>query len=164
MKKILLIVLLLTAMQNYAQKTFEVYNYTGTTIQIFNIVTNPGGTSYPEYHSKPSGSIPVASGSSFTLYNAANVYRFPFNASPLIPTWHRLNSISSSVTLPASAAWIAGNSQVFKSMMFFVGSDPAYHEITASGGMTSGTGWTAIYDQFQDPNDPNIIIYTIVIF
>jgi hypothetical protein len=166
MKNLLYITILFFSLQSFAQKTFEVYNYTSQTVKIADIVTKSPSSTYPEFHSKPFGLISIPPGGSYTLVNTANPYRFPFHSptsSPYITNWERLNSPSSSTPMGSMAAWTLGSSQVFERMHFYVGND--YTSIsTPSGSSASGPGWTAFYDEFIDPVNPNIILYTIVIF
>jgi hypothetical protein len=167
MKKFLLLALLFGGLHTFAQKTFEVYNYTAQTVQLADIATKVFGAAlYPEFHSKPSGLIvSIPPGGSYILYNASNIYRFPYvspASSPTIPTWERLNSASSSTYLASAVAYPLGTSQVFKELFFFVGG--AYNNIS----VTSPTlplqpgGWQA--DYIEDNPAPNVWFYTIVIY
>src|SRR4051812_15775352 len=98
MKKIFLLAMLLCGLQNFAQKTFEVYNFTAYTVKLADVITKPAGaTVYPEFHSKPSGLISIPPGGSYTLQNTANLYRFPLyslTSIPVIPSWEKLSSTS----------------------------------------------------------------------
>jgi hypothetical protein len=158
-------------LQNFAQKTFEVYNFTGQTVKLWDIITKPNSSAtYPEFHSKPFWSITIPPGGSYVLVNTANIYRFPFHSpssSPYINTWERLNSPTSSTILSSSVAWSLGNSQVFTSLIFEVGT--SWNNLTVPIGLTNqtllGSGWQADYDASQpDPLQPNLWFYTIVIY
>ncbi|MGX7667523.1 hypothetical protein [Flavobacterium pedocola] len=171
MKKIILIATLLIGLQNFAQKTFEVYNLTGYTFNLTDIITRPVGTTYPEFHSKPFGNIPLGPTSaqtSYVLENTSNVYRFPFNSpssSPVITTWERLSSPSTVTTFTSNGAWVLGNAQEFYKLKYF-DNDNILREIDANNPIyTSPTyGWTIEYSFYQDPNNANIKIYTILIY
>ena len=111
MKKILIIATLLFSLNNFAQKTFEVYNFTGQTVKLWDIITKPNSLStYPEFHSKPYGAVTIPPGGSYTLVNTTNVFKFPFQSPTSIPyinKWERLNSASSTtpsaiIVLPLS--------------------------------------------------------------
>ena len=67
MKKLILLALLLGGLPTFAQKTFEVYNYTAYTVQLADIATKVATGTYPEFHSKPSGLISIPPGGSYTL-------------------------------------------------------------------------------------------------
>ena len=163
MKKIILIALFLYSLQNFAQKTFEVYNFSGQTIKLADIITKPTASTYPEYHSKPA-LITIPPGGSFTLENTSNVYRFPFyvTGNP-IATWQRLNSPSSTTFVPSTAAWTLGISQVFSNLKFFDGLN-ILREVGVSNPApaTFSSGITAEYS--QDNPAPNVWYYTIVIY
>lgn len=169
MKKIILIVALLVGLQNFAQKTFEIYNFTGQTVEIASIITK-GTSTYPEFHSKPFGLISIPPGGSFTLENTSNVFRFPFESPtsiPYIDKWERLNSPSSGMVLTSPIAWSFGNSQVFHRMLFYVGSSynnlPAVPTgVTTVAPAVTGAGWQLDYD-CSNPA-PNVWFYTIVIY
>jgi hypothetical protein len=167
MKKIIIVAILLFSLQNFAQKTFVVYNFTGQTVQLADIITKPSGAAiYPEFHSKPFGLISIPPGGSYTLENTANVYRFPFyspTSAPYINKWERLNSSSSVTPLTSPVAWPLGSSQIFTRMLFYVGNE--YRLITAptlGSGTVTGTGWTA--DYVEDNPAPNVYLYTIVVY
>ncbi len=170
MKKLLLAATLLFGLQSYAQKTYEVYNFTTQTVQLADIITR-AGTAYPEYHSKPYGLVSIPAGGSYTLVNTASVFRFPFespSSSPYINKWERLNSAGGPGVIQASpVAWTFGNSQVFNRMMFYVGASynamPAVPVgVTTLPSWVTGAGWQLDYD-CSNPA-PNVWFYTIVIY
>lgn len=158
--------MLFCSMQHFAQKTFEVYNFTSQTVQLADIATKPSGaTVYPEFHSKPSGLISIPPGGSYTLVNTANLYRFPLyspSSSPVIPTWERLTSASPGTNMASASAWPLATSQVFKEMFFYVGS--AYKSISVTSPVVplQPGGWQA--DYVEDNPAPNVWFYTIVIY
>jgi len=166
MKKLILLALLLGGLPTFAQKTFEVYNYTAYTVQLADIATKVATGTYPEFHSKPSGLISIPPGGSYTLVNTANLYRFPFlspSSSPTIPTWERLNSASPPTTyLPSATAWPLGTSQVFKELFFFVGGAYQNISVTSPSLPLQSGGWQA--DYVEDNPAPNVWFYTIVIY
>lgn len=171
MKKIIFIATLLISLQNYAQKRLEIYNYTGQTVKLADIITKPNTAAiYPEYHSKPNGLLTIAPGGSYILENTTapiNTVRFPFlSTANFLPNWERLNSASASVIQPSNVAWSLGNAQVFTRMLFYVGS--SYNLLpTVPTGATSvspavtGSGWQADYDCYISGTTQ---IYTIVIY
>lgn len=170
MKKFILAAMLLFGLQGFAQKTFEVYNFTTQTVQLADIITRAGSV-YPEYHSKPFGLVSIPPGGSYTLVNTANVFRFPFQSptsAPYINKWERLNSAAGPGTIQTSpVAWTFGNSQVFNRMMYYVGT--SYNGTpTAPLGVASfspwftGSGWQLDYD-CSNPA-PNVWFYTLVIY
>lgn len=164
MKKLLLVVIFF-GLQSYAQKTFEVYNYTSLNFEIYDIVTNASGN-YPEFRSKPFGTITIAPGGSYKLVNTGSVSRFPFHSpssTPYISTWLRVNPPNPAVLIASNPAWSLGNPQVFSSMTF---GEPnvSYEVISTTTPIINGGTWTAIYDMYVNPTNPNIINYTIVIF
>ncbi len=177
MKKIIFIATLFFSLQNYAQKTFEIYNLTGQTVKLWDIITKPNSSAtYPEFHSKPFRSITILPGGSFTLENTSNIFKFPFESPasiPYISDWERLNSASSSTALTSPVAWSlsASNSQVFTSLIFEVGtswnnfttlppvpivqySAPTYSSLSST--------WNLDYD-CTNPS-PNVWHYTIIIY
>ena len=167
MKKIYFIVVLFFSLQNYAQKTFEVYNFTGQTVTLYDIITNTSSGGYPEYHSKPFGGVPIPPGESYTLENTANIFRFPFHSPasvPYIDIWERLDSATSSTTtiVSSNVAWVLGNNQVFKSLIFSVGS--SWNNLTPTGPNATiiGSGWTLDYSHTVPAT--NTAFYTIVIY
>lgn len=174
MKKIFIIVTLLFSLNNFAQKTFEVYNFTGQTVKLWDIITKPNSSAiYPEFHSKPYGAVTIPPGGSYTLVNTANIYKFPFQSPTSIPyinKWERLNSASSVTPLTSPVAWSLGssNSQVFKSIIFEVGT--SWNNLTVPIGTISiapavtepGLAWQMDYD-CSNPA-PNVWYYTIVIY
>ncbi|MGL5892195.1 MAG: hypothetical protein ACRC3B_20035, partial [Bacteroidia bacterium] len=85
MKKIILAAALLIGLQSFAQKTYEVYNFTTQTVQLADIMTRTAAGNYPEYHSKPFGLISIPPGGSYTLVNTTNIFRFPFQSPSSIP-------------------------------------------------------------------------------
>lgn len=164
MKKIFFFIILF-GLHGYAQKTFEVYNFTGQAVQIGDIITNASGV-YPEFHSKPFWgmiTVPPSSGS-YTLVNYSDPYRFPFHSptsSPYITTWERLDSPTSSTLMTSNNAWAWGAPQVFDRMLFSIGG--VSYTIGTANPFISGPGWIAIYEEYVDINNPDFIIYTIVI-
>lgn len=167
MKKIIIILTFVIGLQTYAQKTFEVYNYTNVTIKLTDIITR-SGISLPEYHSKPFGNITIAPGGSYTLVNNTFVFRFPFNSPssvPFITKWERLNA-NGTITpnIASNVAWTLGNSQVFYNLKFFdganilreVGPTSAILPVPISG------GFFADYS-FSNPA-ANVFFYTIVVY
>ena len=164
MKKLLLLALLISGLQTFAQKTFEVYNFTGQTVQMADIATYTGA-GYPEFHSKPSGLISIPPGGSYTLVNTGHLYRFPFlspSSSPTIPTWERMTSALPGTNMSSAAAWPLGASQVFKELFFYVGA--AYQNISVASPTVplQPGGWQA--DYVADNPAPNVWFYTIVIY
>jgi hypothetical protein len=175
MKKLIIVATLLFSLQNFAQKTFEVYNFTGQTVKLWDIITKPNTTAiYPEFHSKPYGAVTILPGESYTLVNTANVFKFPFQSPTSIPyinNWERLNSATSTTLLASPVAWSIGssNTQVFKSIIFEVGT--SWNNLTVPIGpqtipnAVTGSGWQLDYDCIQpDPAQPNLWLYTIVIY
>lgn len=179
MKKIIIIATLLFSLNNFAQKTFEVYNFTGQTVKLWDIITKPNSAAiYPEFHSKPYWAVTIPPGGSYTLVNTANVFKFPFQSPTSIPyinIWERLNSASSVTPLTSPIAWSLGaaNTQVFKSTIFEVGT--SWNNLTVPIGSISlsdalntavSLGWQIDYDCVQpDPiGQPNVWYYTIVIY
>ncbi|WP_329804652.1 hypothetical protein [Flavobacterium facile] len=175
MKKLIIVATLLFSLQNFAQKTFEVYNYTGQTVKLWDIITKPNSSAtYPEFHSKPYGAVTIPPGGSYTLVNTANVFKFPFQSPTSIPyinNWERLNSASSVTPLASTVSWSLGssNAQVFKSIIFEVGT--SWNNLTVPIGTqtipsaVTGSGWQLDYDCYQpDPAQPNLWYYTIVIY
>lgn len=168
MKKLLLIAIALLGLHGFAQKTFEVYNFTPVTINLYDIITNASGVN-PEFHSKATP-VPVPAGGSYTLVNTANIFRFPFqspSSSPYIPTWERVNPPAPTAVLASPAAWVLGNAQVFDRMAFGEpGASFSYVSVATPTVSWPGPGytWTAIYSVFVNPSNPNDITYTIVIF
>lgn len=173
MKKILLIAMILFSLQNFAQKRLEIYNYTGQTVKLADIITKPNtSVTYPEYHSKPNGLITIAPGGVYILENTTapvNTLRFPFlSTANYLPKWERANSSSSTVIQTSNVAWPLGNAQVFTRMLFYVGSSynllPTVPISTTSYSMSpsvAGSGWQADYDFFILGS---LQIYTIVIY
>lgn len=173
MKKIIFIATLLISLQNFAQKSLEIYNFTGQTVQLADIITKPDtSTIYPEYHSKPNGLITIAPGGTYILENTTapvNTLRFPFLSTvDYLPNWERLNSSSSSVIQTSNVAWSLGNAQVFTRMLFYVDSSynllPTVPISTTSYSISpavTGSGWQADYDFYISGS---VQIYTIVIY
>lgn len=173
MKKLIIIATLLFSLQNFAQKTFYVYNFTGQTVELADIITKPNtSATYPEYHSKPNGLITIPPGGSYTLENTTspvNLVRFPFlSTADYLPTWERLNSSSSTTLQASNLAWPLGNAQVFSSMLFYVGLSynllPTVPISTTSytiSSIVAGSGWQADYDFYTSGT---VQIYTIVIY
>lgn len=168
MKKLVFIVVLFICVQSFAQKTFEIYNFSSYTVNISSIVTHPTTGGYPEFSNKWYGGFDIAPGNIYVLENTSNVYRFPFYSPTSIPymtQWQRLNSPSSVTMLPSNNAWVLGNNQVFYRLHVF--SDTDYHVKTVLGGVYSDpdwmvdADWTATYD-CSNPA-PNVWFYTIVI-
>lgn len=176
MKKLIIVATLLFSLQNFAQKTFEVYNFTGQTVKLWDIITKPNSAAiYPEFHSKPYLAVTIPPGGSYTLENTANIFKFPFQSptsAPYINRWARLNTVSSSTPLTSPVAWSLGssNTQVFKSLIFEVGT--SWNNLTVPIGLQSisnaiptSTGWQLDYDCVQpDPANLNRWYYTIVIY
>jgi hypothetical protein len=170
MKKFFLILTLSFALQNFAQKTFEIYNFSSYPIEIASIVTKiDGAATYPEFTSKPFGLFTIAPGDSYILQNAANPYRFPFESptsTPYIDKWERLNSASSATLLTSPAAWVLGSSQVFSRLHFYI--NGVYYVPTVPSGVTtvtlaSGGGWIMDYD-CSNPGGGTVWNYTIVVY
>ena len=173
MKKILIVTTLLFSLNNFAQKTFEIYNFTGQTVELADIITKPNTTAtYPEYHSKPNGLITIAPGGSYILENTTapvNTLRFPFlSTANYLPIWERANSATSSTIQTSNVAWPLGNAQVFTRMLFYVGSSynlgPDVGTSATSYSIpnwVNGTGWQADYDCYILGTQQ---IYTIVIY
>lgn len=163
MKKLLLIAIVFFGLQGYAQKTFEVYNFTSMAVQIGDIVTNASGT-YPEFHSKATP-FTIPAGGSYTLTNTGSTTRFPFQSptsSPYIPTWERLNSPTSSVVMASPAAWVLGSPQVFDRMIFGIGGFGYNINTTNTASFpVTGPGFTAEYSVFSSGTT---IVYTIIIY
>lgn len=87
MKQLFALAMLLGSLHSFAQKTFEIYNYTGYTIDVADIITKPSGAAiYPEIHSKPHGLFSIPPGGSFILENTSHVYRFPYNSTVSSPS------------------------------------------------------------------------------
>lgn len=177
MKKIIIIATLLFSLNNFAQKTFEVYNFTGQTVKLWDIISKPNSAAiFPEFHSKPYGAVTIPPGGSYTLVNTANVFKFPYQSPTSIPyinKWERLNSASSVTPMTSPVAWSLGssNTQVFKSTIFEVGT--SWNNLTVPIGLQSisnaiptSVGWQLDYDCSQpDPlGQPNLWYYTIVIY
>lgn len=178
MKKIFIIVTLLFSLNNFAQKTFEVYNFTGQTVKLWDIITKPYSTAtYPEFHSKPFLAVTIPPGGSYTMVNTANVFKFPFQSPSSIPyinKWERLNSASSVTSMTSPVAWSLGTatSQIFKSIIFEVGTSwnnftttPPVPIISYSAPTytnPTSPGWQLDYE-CSNPV-PNVWYYTIVIY
>lgn len=166
MKKIFFFAMLLCGLQSFAQKTFEVYNFTAYTVQMADIATKPAGaTTYPEFHSKPSGLVSIPPGGSYTLVNTSQIYRFPLyspSSSPFIPTWERLTSPTPGTNMSSIAAWPLATSQVFKQLFFYVGSDYNSISVVSPTVPLQPNGWQA--DYVEDNPAPNVWFYTIVIY
>jgi hypothetical protein len=173
MKKLIIIATLLFSLQNFAQKRLEIYNFTGQTVQLADIITKPNtSATYPEYHSKPNGLITIAPGGEYILENTTtpvNTLRFPFlSTANYLPIWERANSASSTTIQASNVAWPLGNAQVFTRMLFYVGSSynllPTVPISTASYSISPavlGSGWQADYDFYILGS---VQIYTIVIY
>lgn len=173
MKKIIIIAILFFSLQNFGQKRFEVYNFTGQTVKLADIITKPNtSATYPEYHSKPNGLITIAPGGSYILENTTapvNTLRFPFlSTANFLPNWERLNSATNSVIQASNVAWPFGNAQVFTRMLFYVGSSynllpsvPISSTSYSISPAVSGSGWQADYDFYIAGTQQ---IYTIVIY
>lgn len=177
MKKIFIIVTLLFSLNNFAQKTFEVYNFTGQTVKLWDIITKPNSTAtYPEFHSKPFLAVTIPPGGSYTMVNTANVFKFPFQSPSSIPyinKWERLNSASSVTSMTSPVAWSLGTatSQIFKSIIFEVGTSwnnftttPPVPIIPYSAPTFNGPGLAWQLDYTCDNPVPNVWYYTIVIY
>lgn len=178
MKKIIFIAILFFSLQNYDQKTFEVYNLTGQTVKLWDIITKPNSSAtYPEFHSRPFWSVTIPPGGYYALENTSNIFKFPFESPasiPYISNWERLNSSSSTTAFTSPVAWSlsTSNSQVFTSLIFEVGTSwnnfttippvpiVAYSAPTYSS--LSGSSWILDYD-CTNPS-PNVWHYTIVIY
>ncbi|CAM3810279.1 hypothetical protein FLGE108171_15600 [Flavobacterium gelidilacus] len=163
MKKIILFAMLFISLHNYAQKTLEIYNFTSSSVVIYDIFTKPTAGMYPEFHSKPYGGITILPGDSYILENTTNVFRFPFNSPssiPFINIWERLNSATSVTNLNSNIAWTLGNSQVYKGMIFQFGSTwNNFTPLTASE-VYPGVGFDVYYD-YSNPAT-NVNFYTNV--
>ena len=171
MKKITFFLVLFLSLQGFSQKTFEVYNFSGQTINLGDIITRAiSGTSFvlPEYHSKPFGNITIAPGGSYVLENTSYPLRFPFNSPasvPYISIWERNNTNGTTSMLASNSAWALGNSQVFFNLKFFDGAN-ILREVGETNPTPApfSTGITAEYSYYQDPVNTNIKIYTVVIY
>lgn len=165
MKKLFLIIILF-GLQGYSQKILEIVNTLNINIQISDIITNASG-SYPEFHSKPFGYIPLGPFGSYVLQNNNDLNRFPFNSPtsvPYIDRWERLNSPTSSLNMTSLQAWglSISMSQVFARMSFSVGG--VGYTIDTSNTATSplyGNGFIAEYVPYPTINPTT---YTIVFY
>lgn len=170
MKKTILILIFVIGLQSQAQKTFEVYNYTGVTIKLADIITrtftNPSTYALPEYHSNPFGLITIPPGGSYKLVNNTNVFRFPFNSPssvPFITTWERLNANGTTTpNLTSNVAWTLGNSQSFYNLKLFDSAMILKEVGIVAPTVTLTGGYTAEYAG-SNPS-PNVYFYTIVIY
>lgn len=172
MKKIIYIAILLISLQNYAQKRLEIYNFTGQTVQIADIITKTNTTAiYPEYHSKPNGLLTVSPGGTYVLENTTapiDPIKFPFiSTADNLPYWEKVTSASASIIQPNNVAYASGgNANVFTRMLFYVGSSYNLLPTVPTGATSispavSGSGWQADYDCYISGTTQ---IYTIVIY
>lgn len=165
MKKFIFIAMLVCGMQIQAQKTLKVYNYTGNTVVIDDLVTR-NGIVLPEFHSKPFGPITIVPFGSYTMVNLASTVNFPFNSptsSPVITKWERITATAPTSTVMASLpAWMQGATQIFFWVQVRIGANIKHIGVAGSGYPLSSTsnGWSATYAPLGTLTAP---IYTISI-
>ncbi len=166
MKKIVLLALLVCGMQIQAQKTFKLINLTASSVIIEDLQTsNTTSGAYPRFATKPFGFITVPPFGTYTLVNTGSTTRFPFNSpssSPVITTWERASSATSSTLVTSFGAWFVGDTQVFYKIKVTLGVNSKSVGIPSSGLLSSITsnGWTASYTNSGTLAAP---IYTVTI-
>ena len=164
MKRTLFIALSICGMQLQAQKTFKLYNLTGSTVIIDDLVTSASTDgSYPQFHSKPNEPVNIAPGS-YTL-TTTNLTRFPFYSPTSIPTinfWERKTSETTSSNIPSTVAFPLGGNQVFYWIQVRIGANTKQIGLSSSGFQSTSTsnGWTASYSLAGTAAAP---IYTVTI-
>ncbi|WP_395061732.1 hypothetical protein [Flavobacterium sp.] len=166
MKKIFLIALFICGMQLQAQKTFRLINLTANTVMIDNLVTNTGvAGAYPQFNSKPNGSVSIAPFATYTL-TTTNLTRFPFfspSSTPTINSWERATSATSGTVISSTVAFPLGAAQVFYWVQVRIGGFTKQVGVIGSGytpGPITSNGWTATYSQMGTGTAP---IYNVTI-
>jgi hypothetical protein len=169
MKKFLYITALFLSFQSFGQKTFEIYNFSSSTIDIAEILTklNTSAT-YPMFSSKTYGFITLSPGS-YVLENTTHTFRFPFDSplsSPYITAWDRINSSNSVTSFPSDQAWVQGNNQVFYGLWFYDATGD--YGNTVPLGIQTLTNWiphpTLTIDYDCSNPAPNVWFYSIFIY
>ncbi|WP_298150063.1 hypothetical protein [Flavobacterium sp.] len=152
MRKLILIALLICGAQMQAQKTFKLFNLTGNTVIIDDLVTNTGtANAFPQFHSKPNGPVSIPPFGTYTL-TTTNATRFPFfspTSTPTINSWERATSATSSSVISSTVAFPLGTAQVFYWIQVRIGATTKQVGFSGSGYPTTLTssGWTASYTQ-----------------
>jgi hypothetical protein len=165
MKKLIFIAVLICGMQIQAQKTLKIYNYTGNTVIIDDLVTR-SGIVLPEFHSKPFGPVTIVPFGSYTMVNLASTVNFPFNSptsTPVITKWERITATAPTSTVMLSLpAWLQGATQIFFWVQVRIGANTKHIGVAGSGYPLTSTsnGWTASYTIGGTAPAP---VYTITI-
>ena len=129
MKKIALILLLLSGFCGFSQKTLEIYNYSALPVTVTMIVTKPASGLYPWCASVSPSVIDIAPGGSYILENTANIYRFPFyspGSSTVITNWRRVvapvppSTNATFTNMTSASLWPLGTGQFFDYISFNV--------------------------------------------
>ncbi|WP_395052851.1 hypothetical protein [Flavobacterium sp.] len=166
MKYITILVLFIFTINSTAQKTLNIVNNTGLTIQATDIVSRTTANSYPELHSK-SSVFNILPFTTYKMVNTASLTRFPYNSTvstPTIPTWQSISSTGAVTYLPANTAWLGGANQSFYYFRFTVNNIIYYigngFNPNPYPTFITGAGFTAQYTVLGTPGAP---IYNILI-
>lgn len=175
MKKIFLLLTLLTISLGFTQKRLEIYNYSSKTMNVYIIVTKPTTGTFPWFASVSPTTITIPAGGQYILQNNSSVTRFPFSSSlssPVITNWRKVVQVgsgSSFTNVTSANAWPQGDNQVFSYLSFTVNNG------AQSGGNIGELGpnvstvtlpnynynWEADYDNFTNGTT---IINTVVFY
>ena len=168
MKKLIIIIALVTFISGFSQKKITITNLTNSPMKIYGIRTKPASGTYPYCYGF---SFALYAGQSYTLVNNLSTTKFPFYSSPtsLPPVisnlnWTRVNSATSSLVNQTGVnLWnnIFASSQNFNFLDFSIGTITGVGGVAGSIGVSTlngqilGNGWEAYCDVYPaTPGNP----------